>query len=76
MRLKLKLQEFDYTIVYKKGKENGNSDGLSRMFSETESEEAIVNVLKGEAAEAGVIPDSEESGNTEGKTSQRQRAEI
>jgi hypothetical protein len=42
MRLKLKLQEFDYTIVYKKGKENGNSDGLSRMFSEKEPEGAIV----------------------------------
>jgi transposase InsO family protein len=32
MRLKLKLEEFEYTIVYKKGKENSNSDGLSRMY--------------------------------------------
>jgi hypothetical protein len=47
MRLKLKLQEFDYTIVYKKGKENGNSDGLSRMFSGTEPQEAIINALTG-----------------------------
>ena len=35
MRLKLKLQEFDYTVEYKKWKENGNSDGLSRMFLES-----------------------------------------
>jgi hypothetical protein len=33
MRLKLKLQEFEYDIVYKKGKENSNSDGLSRMYT-------------------------------------------
>ena len=66
VRLKLKLQEIGYTIVYKKGKENGNSDGLNRMFSETESEE-IVNALTAEAAEAGVIPDSEKQGNTERK---------
>jgi hypothetical protein len=45
MRLKLKLQEFDYTIVYRKWKENGSCDGLSRMFSETEPEGAFVNGL-------------------------------
>ena len=67
MRLKLKLQEFDYTIVYKKGEKNGNSDGLSRMFSEPESEGAIVNALTGETEEVGVIPDSKESGKTERK---------
>jgi len=67
MMFKLKLQEFDYTIIYKKGKENGNSGGLSRMFSETEPEGAIVNALMEETKEAGVIPDSEESGDTEGK---------
>jgi hypothetical protein len=33
MRLKLKLQEFEYVIVYKKGKKNSNSDGLSRMYT-------------------------------------------
>jgi hypothetical protein len=33
MRMKLKLEEFDYTIIYKKGKENSNSDGLSRMYT-------------------------------------------
>jgi hypothetical protein len=76
MRLKLKLQEFDYTIVYKKGKENGNSDGLSRMFSETESEEKIVNALTGEAEEAGVIQDSEESRNTERKRREEDESEA
>ena len=67
MRLKLKLQEFDYTIVYKKGKENRNSDGLSRMFSEPESGGAIVNALTGENEEVCVIPDTEESENTKRK---------
>jgi hypothetical protein len=80
MRLKLKLQEFDYTIVYKKGKENWNSDGLSRVFSETGPEGATVNALTGEAEEVSVVPDSEESGSTErkrrGEMSQRQHAEI
>jgi hypothetical protein len=35
MRLKLKLGEFEYTIICKKGKENSNSDGLSRMCMAT-----------------------------------------
>jgi hypothetical protein len=30
MRLKLRLEEFEYTIVYKNGKENSNSDGLTK----------------------------------------------
>lgn len=67
MRLKLKLEEFDYTIVYKKGKENGNSDGLNRLFSEALSEGAIINALTGEGKKVGMKPDSEESGVTEGK---------
>jgi hypothetical protein len=37
MRLKLKLAEFEYTVVYKKGKENPNSDGLSRMYTGSEN---------------------------------------
>jgi hypothetical protein len=60
MRLKLKLQEFDYTIVYKKGKENANSDGLSRMFSETGPEGAAVNTLTQGTEDIGTMPDSEE----------------
>jgi hypothetical protein len=32
MRLKLKLEKFDYTIIYKKEKENLDSDGLSRIY--------------------------------------------
>lgn len=31
-RLKLKLAEFENTIVYKAGKCNSNTDGLSRMY--------------------------------------------
>jgi hypothetical protein len=72
----LKLQEFDYTIVYKKGKENGNSDGLSRMFSETEPEGAIVNALTREAEEVGMTPDREESGNTERKSRREDESET
>jgi len=67
MKLKLKLQEFDYLLYTKKGKENGNSDGLSGMFSETEPEGTIVNALTGEAEEVGMIPESEGSGDTERK---------
>jgi len=76
MMLKLKLQEFDYTIVYKKGKENRNSGGLSRMFSETEPEGAIVNALLEEAEKVGMIPDSEESGDTEGKRGREDESET
>lgn len=37
------------------------------MFSETEPGGATVNALKEEAGEVGLIPDSEESGDTEEK---------
>ena len=76
MRLKLKLQDFDYTIVYRKGKENGKSDGLSVMFSEAVSEGAIINALTGEAEEVGMKPESDESGNTEGKHKGIDESEI
>ena len=61
----MKHQEFDYTIVYNKEQENGNCNGLSRMFSEKESGGATVNALTEEAEEVGIIPDIEESGDTE-----------
>lgn len=64
MRLKLKLQECDYTIVLKKGKKTG-SDGLSTTFSETELERAVVNALTW--GSRGSRYDSEESRDTEGK---------
>jgi hypothetical protein len=35
MILKLKLEEFNYTIVYKKEKEHCNSEELSRMYTPT-----------------------------------------
>jgi hypothetical protein len=68
MRLKLKLQEFDYTIVYKKGKENCNSDGLSRMFAEIEREVASVNALTGEGEEVGITSQEILRRNMEGQT--------
>jgi len=75
MRLKLILQEFDYTIVHRKRKENGNSDGLSRMFSEAVSEGAIINALTGEAVEVDMKPGSE-SGNTERKHKGKDESET
>jgi hypothetical protein len=33
MRLKLKLKDFECVIACKKGDENSNSDGLSRMYT-------------------------------------------
>jgi hypothetical protein len=75
IKLKLKLQEFDYTTVHKMGKENGNNDGLSRMYSETGSE-AIVHALTGEAEEVDVIPDSDEAGNTENKRRIKDKSEA
>jgi hypothetical protein len=41
MRLKLKLEEFEYTIVYEKGSGNSNSDGLSRMYTGTEENKCV-----------------------------------
>ena len=32
MRWRLSLEEFDYTIVYKKGTLNNNADALSRLI--------------------------------------------
>ena len=61
MRMKLKLQEFDYTIVYKRGKENSNSDALSRMFSVTEPVEAAVNAVSKEIERSELPSDSEGS---------------
>jgi hypothetical protein len=76
MRLKLKRQEFDYTIVYKKGKENGNCDGLSRMFSATEPEGAVINALAGEIQGTGLISDIEGLEVTEGKCKKKTESEI
>ena len=30
-RWRIKLEEFDYNMVYKKGKQNANADNLSRI---------------------------------------------
>jgi hypothetical protein len=75
MRLKLKLHEFEYTIVYKRGKENGNSDGLSRMFSGTELEGTVINALTREAEEEGRAPDSEGSINAEVEREREMKSE-
>ena len=75
MLLKLKLQEFEYTIVYKRGKENGNSDGLTRMFSGTEPEGADINALTREAEEDSRAPDSKGSINAEVKREREMKSE-
>lgn len=44
VRWRLKLEEYDYTIVYKKGKMNTNADALSRIeLHNTETESIIAN---------------------------------
>jgi len=67
MRLKLKLRESEYTIVYKRGKENGKSNGLSSMFSRTVPEGADINAVTREAEKKCRAPDSEGSINAEVK---------
>jgi hypothetical protein len=76
MRLKLKLQEFDYTIVYKKEKENGNSDSLSRMFSTTEPEGADINAFTGETGRTDEVSDSDGSEDKEGNSTKREELEA
>lgn len=45
VRWKLKLLEYDYEIVYKKGKQNTNADALSRIeLNAVENESVIVNI--------------------------------
>jgi hypothetical protein len=75
MQLKLKLQEFEYTIVYRRGKENGNSDGLSRMFSGTEPEGTVINALQRETEKEGRVLDSEGSVNAEVKREREMKSE-
>jgi len=42
VRWRLKLEEFDYEVIYKKGKENSNVDALSRV--ELHANEALPNI--------------------------------
>jgi hypothetical protein len=59
MRLKLKLEEFVYTIVYKKGKENSNADGLSRMYTEADKDTNIRVVIEEDNAKENKVSDKE-----------------
>lgn len=43
MRWKIKLEEFDYTIIYKKGTQNSNVDALSRIQLNIYENESIMN---------------------------------
>ena len=52
-------------MVHNRGNEDANSDGLSRMFSETEPGGATVIALTEEAEKVVVIPHNEELGDTE-----------
>ena len=44
-RWSLKLSEYDYEILYRKGKDNANADALSRMIEESKMQE-VVGVIK------------------------------
>lgn len=54
MRWKIRIEEFDYTTMYKKGKSNTNADALSRIpivseeivNSNTETDHTLVNVIQ------------------------------
>lgn len=43
MRWRLRLEEFDFTIVYKKGKQNLNADALSRIHLNVYENESVKN---------------------------------
>lgn len=43
MRWRLKLEEYDYTIIYKSGKQNTNADALSRIQLNAIETESILN---------------------------------
>jgi hypothetical protein len=69
MRLKLKLAEFDYDTIYRKGKENSNSDGLSRMYTLITGTERSAGAPRGESEEENnVRPPA-----TEGEVQERDR---
>ena len=82
MRLKLKLEEFDYTIIYKKGKENCNSDGLSRMYTATtkdvgeEKENEGSETLCAENENAGTNGKSVEVTAKQAELTDREKLEI
>jgi transposase InsO family protein len=82
MRLKLKLEEFDYTIIYKRGKENSNSDGLSRMYTMTtgevgvEKEKGASETLSAENEDAGISGAPEEVKGKNMKLTDKEKLEI
>src|SRR5699024_8084703 len=43
VRWRLKLEEYDYEIIYKKGKQNSNADSLSRVQLNMLENESVVN---------------------------------
>lgn len=45
MRWKLELEEYDYDIVYKKGKCNGNADTLSRIQINVTEQNELMSIL-------------------------------
>jgi hypothetical protein len=61
MTIKLKLEESDYIIVNKKGRENTNSDRLSRIYIGAEEHKCIgvVTKEKGDTVEGQEVKDKE-----------------
>lgn len=63
IRLQQKLSEFEYDIIYKKGKDNSNADALSRNFPEENMDEGTrheVSLVKYVSNDARETEDSEE----------------
>lgn len=45
MRYKLRLSEYDFEVIYRKEKDNGNADSLSRADGEIKEEDQIIMVI-------------------------------
>lgn len=57
-RWKLKLSEYDYTVIYKKGKSNTNADALSRVEIHNEEIDSIVVNISSSSSSTATAPDS------------------
>lgn len=59
MRWRIKLEEYDYEVVYKKGKLNCNADALSRIPIEEKEVLVLTRAQTNAAKEAKILPNDE-----------------